>query len=268
MLRLVYFCLLTCFCLYACQSPESPDTTIELANDPEPAAYTLDGRPLFPPPESDASRQRKDSLLMIARANFQTDSNNLENTIWYGRRLAYLSHYADAIDVYTRGIERFPEAPELYRHRGHRYISIRRFDKAIADLERAALLAEGRPTEIEPDGIPNKLNIPLSTLQFNIYYHWGLAHYLKGEFEQAAAVYEKCMIYSTNPDLLTATTDWLYMTYRRLAGKQKQSNSSAPSAKRWRSSRTTPILPASYFTKGKKSPKRCSISIIQPPRLS
>lgn len=218
-MRDLYFLLLLVSALLnACQSPnaETAEGAAAVTEKPPPAAYALDGRPLYPPPESEASRQRKDSLLAIAEANFREKPNDLENTIWYGRRLAYLSRYDEAIQVYTRGLERFPQSPELYRHRGHRYISTRRFDRAIADFERAAQLAEGRPIEIEPDGLPNKLNIPLSTLQFNIYYHWGLAHYLKGEFERAAEIYEKCMTYSTNPDLLTATTDWLYMTYRRL----------------------------------------------------
>jgi tetratricopeptide (TPR) repeat protein len=109
----------------------------------------------------------------------------------------------------------------LYRHRGHRYISIRKFDKAIRDFQKAATLAEGRDIEIEPDGLPNKLNIPLSNLQFNIYYHWALAHYLKGAFEKAIPIYEKCMAYSDNDDLITATADWMYMTYRRLGQEEK-----------------------------------------------
>ena len=39
--------------------------------------------------------------------------------------------------------------------------------------------------KIEPDGQPNARNIPTSTLNSNIYYHLGLAQYLKGEFEAA-----------------------------------------------------------------------------------
>lgn len=209
--------------LITCQSPnaEMAEGAVAATEKSQPAAYALNGRPLYPPPEPEASRQRKDSLLAIAEANFRTKPNDLENIIWYGRRMAYLSRYDEAMEIYTEGLQQFPQSPELYRHRGHRYISTRRFDEAITDFEQAARLAEGRPVEIEPDGIPNKLNMPLSTLQFNIYYHWGLAHYLKGEFERAAEIYEKCMAYSTNPDLLTATTDWLYMTYRRL-GREKE----------------------------------------------
>lgn len=214
------FCYLLILSFQACgpaeAPPEAPEEVIEAVT---PEAISLDGRDLFPPPESPAGKQKKDSLLQIAQNNFDANPNDLASIVWLGRRLAYLSRYKEAIKVFTAGMNVHPNAPELYRHRGHRYLSTRQFDQAIQDFEKAAELAEGREIEIEPDGLPNKLNIPLSSLQFNIWYHWGLAYYLKGDFEKAAELYEKCMAYSTNPDLLTATTDWLYMTYRRL-GKE------------------------------------------------
>jgi tetratricopeptide (TPR) repeat protein len=184
-------------------------------------AVALNGKKLYPPKESAASLRTKDSLLAIAQANFDADSNNLENIIWLGRRTAYQSRYKDAIEIFSRGIRKFPESPELYRHRGHRYISVRNFDSAIQDLQKAAALAKGRPSEIEPDGIPNQLNLPLSSLQFNIYYHLGLAYYLKGEFQTALTYYDTCMQWSVNPDLLTATADWTYMALRR-TGQEEQ----------------------------------------------
>ncbi len=213
------YLLVCCFALLqACGPAEVASVPTEEATEIKkgPEAVSLDGRELFPPPETPAGQQKKDSLLAIAQSNFDSDSQELDNIIWLGRRLAYLSRYKEAIKVFTEGMIVHPKAPELYRHRGHRYISTRQFDKAIADFEKAASLAEGRDIEIEPDGLPNKLNIPLSSLQFNIWYHWGLAYYLQGDFEKAAQLYEECMDYSINPDLLTATTDWLYMTYRRL----------------------------------------------------
>ena len=194
---------------------------VSKTTEAEPEAIALDGRPLYPAPESEAALQRKDSLLAIARANYEAEPTQLDHIIWLGRRTAYLSRYQEAITIYSKGLEQFPDAPELYRHRGHRYISTRQLDKAIADFEKAAALAKDRPIEIEPDGIPNKLNIPLSNLQFNIWYHWGLAYYLKGEFAKAAAIYEQCMSYSDNPDLLCATSDWLYMTYQRMGETEK-----------------------------------------------
>ncbi len=176
-----------------------------------PAAYALDGTPLFLPPESEASLRHKDSLLAVAYADFARDPHGLDNIIWYGRRLAYLSRYHEAIAVFSNGMEHHPGAPELLRHRGHRYISTRQFGGAIADFIAAAAAAADLPVEIEPDGIPNARNIPLSSLQFNIWYHLGLAYYLTGDYGRAAIAYDSCMRYSTNPDLLCATTDWYYI---------------------------------------------------------
>ena len=55
---------------------------------------------------------------------------------------------------------------------------------AIADLRRASQLVAGKPDEVEPDGAPNKAGIPRSTLQSNIWYHLGLAQYLRGDFRR------------------------------------------------------------------------------------
>jgi tetratricopeptide (TPR) repeat protein len=95
-------------------------------------------------------------------------------------------------------------------------VSIRQLDHAIADLRRAAELTEGRPDEVEPDGLPNALGIPTSTLQFNIWYHLGLAYYLKGDFEAAAQAYAACAEVSVHPDSKVATAYWRTMTLKRL----------------------------------------------------
>ena len=100
-------------------------------------------------------------------------------------------------------------------------ITLRCFDAAIADLEQASKLIKGKPDEIEPDGLPNARNIPTSTLQSNIWYHLGLAYYLKGDFERALTAYREAEKVSKNPDMLVATTHWLYMTLRRL-GRDKE----------------------------------------------
>jgi tetratricopeptide (TPR) repeat protein len=126
-----------------------------------------------------------------------------------------MHRYKDAIDIFTEGLRYFPNAPELYRHRGHRFITLRRLDDAIADLEHGITLAQNRKMEIEADGIPNKLNIPLSNLHFNLYYHLGLAYFLKADYPKAIETYLSCMKYSDNPDLKVATTDWLYLSYLR-----------------------------------------------------
>ena len=218
----IFLLLFLILVFYSCQNEsnsesETIDNKIEEVetSPPAPQAINLKGEPLIPIKDSPKTKAKKDSLLAIAKTNYDNNPKELDNIIWYGRRLAYLSLYNEAIEVYTKGIEIHPDAPELFRHRGHRYISQRKFDKAIEDFNQAAALAEGIDDRIEPDGLPNKLNIPLSTLKFNIWYHLGLAYYLKGDFAKAENAYLECMKYSKNPDLLTATSDWLYMTYRR-----------------------------------------------------
>lgn len=164
-----------------------------------------------------------ESKLNEAKAAYEKDQRSVENIIWLGRRTAYLGRYKDAIRIYSDGITAFPSDARLYRHRGHRLISLRCFDAAIADLEQASKLIKGKPDEIEPDGLPNARNIPTSTLQSNIWYHLGLAYYLKGDFERALTAYRAAEKVSKNPDMLVATTHWLYMTLRRL-GRTKEAN--------------------------------------------
>jgi len=181
---------------------------------PEEIILSLSGKE-YTPPELSATQQAKlDSNLQVALKNFEALPSE-ENIIWYGRREAYLYNYQKAISIFTEGLKKYPESFRLYRHRGHRYITIREFDKAIEDLTKAAELMKDAPIEIEPDGQPNKINKPLSSTQFNVWYHLGLAHYLKGDFTNAEKAYLECMKVSDNDDLITASVDWLYMTYRR-----------------------------------------------------
>lgn len=142
-----------------------------------------------------------------------------DNLIWVGRRVAYLGRYKEAIGVFSKGIEKFPNDPRFFRHRGHRYITLRCLDDAIKDFEKAAGLIKGKPDEIESDGMPNARNIPTSTLQSNIWYHLGLAYYLKGQFVKAVKAYENCQKVSKNNDMRVATTYWHYMTLRRIGRK-------------------------------------------------
>ena len=169
-----------------------------------------------PPPVSPEAQLEMEKKLKEARAEYEANPNSADAMIWVGRRLAYLGRFVPAITTYTTGIERFPNDARFYRHRGHRSITLRQFDDAIADLKKAARLVKGKPDEIEPDGQPNERNIPTSTLQFNIWYHLGLAYYLTGQNQKALDAYRECLKVSKSPDRLVSTTHWLYMTLRRL----------------------------------------------------
>lgn len=210
------FCLLILLCcLTACPLKKEKPIIDPPVGEEQPMATSFDGRALFAINDPPVIRTKKDSLLKIAETDYLSNTSDLNYIIWYGRRLSYLTRYSEAIEIYTKGINIHPDVPELYRHRGHRYISTRQTALAIADLKKAAALAKDIPLRIEPDGQPNHLNIPLSSLQFNIWYHLGLAYYLQQDYKEAQDAFETCMTYSDNPDLLCATTDWLYMTYRR-----------------------------------------------------
>lgn len=168
------------------------------------------------PELSETTRKVYEEKLAEARRDHDRSPASADTIIWLGRRTAYLGQYKEAIAIFTGGIAKHPGDARLYRHRGHRYITLRCFDEAIADFEKAASLIKGKPDEIEPDGLPNAQNIPTSTLQSNIWYHLGLARYLKGDLKRAADAYKEAMKVSKNNDMLAATTHWYYMTLRRL----------------------------------------------------
>ncbi|MEM9000527.1 MAG: hypothetical protein AAGB24_09710 [Bacteroidota bacterium] len=155
------------------------------------------------------------------KARYLKNPKNVENLIWYGRRAAYLDHFQKAIGIYSEGIRQFPKEPRFYRHRGHRYISTRQYGNAIEDFEKAVALVEGKPDEIEPDGIPNARNIPISSLQGNIWYHLGLAHYLKGDLEKSLLAFRNRKNTNTYDDNWVSGGHWLYMILKRM-GKDKE----------------------------------------------
>lgn len=179
-------------------------------------AVSLLGDSLVSPPPPPSARPTLERNFASARKAYEAAPDNADSIIWLGRRTAYLGRFNDAIRIYSEGIEKFPNDARMYRHRGHRYISVRRLDDAIADFEKAAALIKGQPDEIEPDGQPNARNIPTSTLQSNIWYHLGLAYYLKGDFDNALRAYREDLKVARNPDMQVAVSHWLYMTLRRL----------------------------------------------------
>ena len=194
----------------------APQDAVAQQLPPGAEAFSLDGEPLYPGLLMADVQAQLEANLAEARAAFERAPTDPDAAIWVGRRLGYLGRYQEAIGVYSDAIADHPDYAKLYRHRGHRYISTRQFDLAIADLARAAELIEGVPDEVEPDGAPNERGIQTSTSHTNIWYHLGLAYYLTGDLERALGAYQQCLAFSKNPDMLVATSHWLYMTLRRL----------------------------------------------------
>ena len=204
--------------LVSCQSGQDP---IKLVNpDKTIETVTLLGDTLMSP---EIREGKSLDQFKSAQNNYYRDQENPEMLIWYGRRVAYLGYFKEAIKIYTLGIEKFPYDARFYRHRGHRYISTRQYDKAINDFKRALELVDGKEDQIEPDGLPNSKNIPLSTLHGNIWYHLGLTYYLKNDMNNAAKSFSDRSVTHKFDDNIVSSAHWLYMIYRR-QNKIEQSN--------------------------------------------
>jgi tetratricopeptide (TPR) repeat protein len=174
--------------------------------------YSLSGEPLVSAPPSVDALQK----LAAAKAVFAANPKDADAIIWFGRRTAYTGDYLSSIDIFSDAIALYPSDPRLYRHRGHRYISIREFAKAAADLETAASLIQGKANAIEPDGLPNAQNIPLTTTHGNIWYHLGLTYYLLQDWPNALRAFEQGYGIGGNDDNLVSTGHWIYMIHRRM----------------------------------------------------
>lgn len=220
-----YFLLPALVWVLSCKQEKKTDKAILFTPLSDSAqAISLMGDTLYPNSPYENVLIKFDS----ARIAYEASPNDADKMIWYGRWAGYKGDFRKAITIFSEGIEKFPDDARMYRHRGHRYISIREFDRAIADLEKAATLIQGKKDEVEPDGQPNALNIPISSLHSNIWYHLGLAYYLKNDLSKALPVYERAVKESENDDKLVSTTHWLYMVYRMMGNDSAAQRILAP----------------------------------------
>ncbi|NNF14144.1 MAG: tetratricopeptide repeat protein [Gemmatimonadetes bacterium] len=163
---------------------EEPQTE-EAAGDREVAladgqqAVSLFGEPLF---------QQDDTTGAIADADaaLAESPDDVERLIASGRVRRNFWHYRQAMELYSRAIDLAPSDWRPYRFRGHRYISVREFDAAIVDLERARELAP---------------------MNWDVAYHLGLAYFLAGRFGDAHAEYRRCLDLAEDPAARGASAD-------------------------------------------------------------
>ncbi len=192
------------------------DEGVQAAGAARPETRSLLGQLLYPIQLAPEAKQTAEANLQKAREAYARAPGNADAIVWLGRRLAVAGYVREAIDVYTKGIAQFPDDARFYRHRGHRYVSVREFDRAIADLTKGSQLIAGKPDEPEPSTADPKV-MSSETLHYAICYHLGLAYYLKADFENALKVYRQCLaVAKGNDDQTVGASDWLYMTLRRL----------------------------------------------------
>ena len=204
------------FAFGACAKADAPAPPATPAVVRTPEAISPSGTQFYPREIAAEKRTQLEADLAAAQRAYDAAPTNADSILWLGRRLGYLERFQDAIRVFTEGIAKHPDDSRIYRFRGHRYISVREFDKAIADLSRAAELIKGKTDVPEPDGAPNKLGIPTSTQHGNIYYHLALAQYLKADYAASLKSWDEAFRIATNDDTRIAVNDWRYMTLRRL----------------------------------------------------
>ncbi|MGH8722484.1 MAG: tetratricopeptide repeat protein, partial [Burkholderiales bacterium] len=82
----------------------------------------------------------------------------------------------------------------LYRWRGHRYLSVREFDRALDDLTRGSRL---------------------DSTNFGIWYHLGIVRYARGDFAGAAQAFERGQPGAPDAGERAGATDWLWMSLSR-----------------------------------------------------
>src|SRR5204862_8072412 len=105
-----------------------------------------------------------------ARAALDADPKNIARIVDLGVAQSGARQFREAIATLTPGLEIEPNNALLLRWRGHRYLSVREFDRAFADLTRGGAID--------------------STI-YGIWYRLGIVQYLRGDFTGAAASFAK-----------------------------------------------------------------------------
>jgi tetratricopeptide (TPR) repeat protein len=184
---------------------------------------SLIGTELRDPDWSPATRAALEKDLLIARKVMEIAPEREDSWIWLGRRLAYLNRFDEAIEVFTAGLEKFPDSYKLLRFRARKLARSRQFERAIADYRRGAALMEGIEDSYEPDGILNARNQFLGSYRGNMHYYLGQTLWAVGDYAGTLRGMERSIgePLVQNPDHVVATTYWRYLALRKL-GRSKE----------------------------------------------
>ena len=138
----------------------------------------------------------------VARARAVADSTSAELLMQLGIRQAAFWQFREAIQSFTRAIALTPRNAMLYRWRGHRYLSVRELDRALADFARG---------------------LALDSANYGIWYHLGVVRFVRGDFNGAAAAFARAQPMAPDAGELAGATDWLWMSLAR-AGRRAEAD--------------------------------------------
>lgn len=129
-----------------------------------------------------------------AQAALAVEPRNVQRFIDLGVAQSGVRQFREAIETFSRGLEIAPNEAMLYRWRGHRHLSVREFDKALADLSRG---------------------FQLDSTNYGILYHLGIVRFLRGEFPLAVDAFSRSIRRAPDAGELAGSTDWLWMSLAR-----------------------------------------------------
>jgi tetratricopeptide (TPR) repeat protein len=184
----------------------------------ENISESLIGTSITEPAWNEETKARLEKNLEIAQAVMEIAPEREDSHIWLGRRLGYLARNGEAVDVFTEGLEQFPDSYKLLRFRGRHLARNRAFERAIADYKRAAELVEYIQDSYEPDGIINARHQYLGTYRSNIHYYLGQTSWAIGDYQ---ATLDGMTRAASEPlvqhdDRRIATGFWQYLALRKL----------------------------------------------------
>ncbi|WP_417625218.1 tetratricopeptide repeat protein [Paremcibacter congregatus] len=206
-----------CLMMMSCQ--EGGPEPLVFSEPPFAKQTTLIGTPLRAPAWSEATKARLLLDLEIAQAAFDLAPDREESYIWLGRRYGYLGQYLTAIEIFSQGLEKFPDSYKLLRFRGRHLARTRQFERALADYRQAILLMADHPDSFEPDGIPNALGLTIGTYHTNIHYYLGQTSFAVGDYETMLVEMDQALtspVLFARDDYLVSNGYWRYMALRKL----------------------------------------------------
>ncbi len=138
--------------------------------------------------------QRDTGAIARAERARAADPRNVERIIQLGVAQSGARQFREAIRTFTRGLKIAPDDAMLYRWRGHRYLSVREFDRAMDDLTRGSRL---------------------DSTNYGIWYHLGIVRYARGDFAGATDAFTRAQPRAPDAGELAGATDWLWMSLSR-----------------------------------------------------
>ncbi len=135
-----------------------------------------------------------------AQTALDADAANPQRYIDLGIAQSGVRQFREAIVTFTKGLAIAPNNALLLRWRGHRYLSTRQFDLAVADFERGARI---------------------DSTMYGIWYHWGIVRFARGDFNGAADAFGKALRNPPDGGELQGSIDWLWMSLSR-AGRHAE----------------------------------------------